>query len=310
MSLPFLDQTTQEESFFFFEYAKRRFEMSEYNNGQIECAIEDIKPAAKDFFKSDIPEGMLLDLIGDAISFHEANKNGCIYNPAFEGAESFIRYICSALDIDSFVQITNIFAVSAAYLPYPCDMTDAIIHFEDQKPVPTTFKYLGRYDDNKTKTLIKKLHTFNKLIKFSESGNYQKKKIENLLYKDSYLKEYRSTLYSIFYKSTGLLMYDLYICNDYNIRQTISEHRKLDKKIKCDPQYNNILSGNCIDCDYYSRCAATWKKRLKEAVEKISHQKNIDEYTNKMKCKNNIKYLVRQQINFADYEFNGTVQLL
>ena len=34
-----LDQTTLEESFFFCEYAKRRFEMSCYNNGEIENTI-------------------------------------------------------------------------------------------------------------------------------------------------------------------------------------------------------------------------------------------------------------------------------
>ena len=40
MRSPVLDQTNLEESFFFCEYAKRRFEMSEHNDGDIEKIID------------------------------------------------------------------------------------------------------------------------------------------------------------------------------------------------------------------------------------------------------------------------------
>ena len=47
MSTKNLDQTTLEESFFFCEYAKRRFEMSEYNDSQIDEIIDNLNHASR-----------------------------------------------------------------------------------------------------------------------------------------------------------------------------------------------------------------------------------------------------------------------
>ncbi len=82
MANSILDQTTLEESFFFCEYAKRRFEMSNYNNGEIERAIDIVGLILESHYKENynIPFPMKMDFLSEVISFCEAINKNCQTN--------------------------------------------------------------------------------------------------------------------------------------------------------------------------------------------------------------------------------------
>ena len=83
MSNPALDQTTLEESFFFSEYAKRRFEMSKFNDGQINGAIDNLNYRSSAIFCDDVPKSFDIDLLTESQEF--ATKSvGRVRNLNFE----------------------------------------------------------------------------------------------------------------------------------------------------------------------------------------------------------------------------------
>ena len=93
MSNPALDQTTLEESFFFCEYAKRSFEMSAHNNGQIENAMKYVQVTSRQVFMADIAEGMQIDLLADAVCCYEACIMCLLHITPYEGYEEYIAMI-------------------------------------------------------------------------------------------------------------------------------------------------------------------------------------------------------------------------
>lgn len=328
MRSPVLDQTNLEESFFFCEYAKRRFEMSDFNNGYIEYAIKHVKFTSKQFFESDIAEGMQINLLSDAIFYHEACMIGLRYITPFEGSEGYIHEISVQHYIENLLHISNRFKVSASFLPFPYDMAEIAAWTKRGKEVPATFKTLDSID----RRCVIALHPNRDYVSFCIDKNLQldeiidaitkqatlfksvndyenckRNDILNQIHRKSNLKTHRQSLYNTFYKSSGLLIYDLYISNNFKIDRALEEYRKLNPLEKCDPA-KKATSEDCAACKYFGECESNWRKHFKAAVEKISGTEESESYLNRIRDNAQVKLLKRQPISFFEYQFNGTVK--
>ncbi|GEM_PF-4155095 len=325
MSNPALDQTTLEESFFFCEYAKRRFEMSDHNNGHIEDAIKYIKFTSKQFFESDIAEGMQIDLLSDAIFCHEARMIGLRYITPFEGSEGYIEEISFQHYTENLLHISNSFKVSASFLPFPYDMAEIAVWTKSGKEVPATFKTLDSID----RRCVIALHRNRDYVLFCIDKNLQLDEIIDAITKQatllksvndyenckrndklkqihmkSNLKTHRQSLHNTFYKSSGLLIYDLYISNNFKIDRALEEYRKRNSLEKCDPA-KKATSEDCAGCKYFSECESNWRKHFKSAVEKISGTEGSESYLNRIRDKAQVRLLKRQPISFFEYQFSA-----
>ncbi|WP_291440112.1 hypothetical protein [Desulfovibrio sp.] len=321
-----LDQTALEESFFFCEYAKRRFEMSYDNNGHIEDAMKYIKFTSQQFFKADIPEGMQIDLLSDAIYCHEARIMGLRHITKFEGIEEYIEFITFYPYIEKLLRISNIFKVCAAFLPFPYDMVEVAKQIKRNESIPTTFKTLDKTDKrcviafhsnrdyvffgidknlhvNEIIDTLKKKATLFKSI--NDYENCKRKDILNTIHKQSNLKMHRQSLNNVFYKSTGLLIYDLYVSSNFNLDSAFMTHRRHAPQIKCDPS-KNPTSEDCANCKYFSSCTDLWRKQFNAAVEKISGAESAENWLNLAKKASPQKILPRRAISFFEYKFGGT----
>lgn len=318
-----LDQTTLEESFLFCEYAKRNFEMSDKNNGDIEEAINFICESSKIFFKKEIPIGMQLDLLNELIYKLEANSLGLQYNPSFEGIEKYLLAANIEFYIEKFLQISNFFKVGAGFLLFPYDMVEMATQAKCGGGVPRAFKSLERTDrrcvvicpDNleyaffgidknlpldemievlkKEVTLFKSMHDF---------GNSERKDILKDIHKESKSGSYRQSLNNLFYKTTGLLIYDLYISNNFSLDAAFEKHRSHAPQLKCDPSKKSN-SEDCIQCKHFSFCADLWKKQFNIAVKKISGTEENETFLNRIKNNVGVKQLERRAISFFEYDF-------
>ena len=129
MSNPALDQTTLEESFFFSEYAKRRFEMSKFNDGQINETIDNLNYRSSAIFCDDVPKSFDIDLLTDVIYVREALMLGFAYTASFTELRDYIIFLANAPDTERLLDITNHFNVSAACLPFPYEMAEIAMEF-------------------------------------------------------------------------------------------------------------------------------------------------------------------------------------
>lgn len=322
-----LDQTTLEESFFFCEYAKRRFEMSKYNDGQIESIIKSIDFISRQILEGEIKEGMIIDLLSDAIYYHESTIMGLMPIVSFKGLEKYIACISAKYQIELLLHISNIFKVNSAFLPFPCDMAEVTMRAKSGEQIPTTFKNLDRYDkrcviifhedtdyvffgidknlsSDETIKILKEKATV-----FKSINNYENCKQNDTLkdiHKQSKSGSYRQSLNNFFYKSTGLLIYDLYIANNYNLDSAFTEHRRHDPQTKCDPS-KNPTSEDCSMCKYFSSCAGLWRKQFNSAVKKICGALSPEDWLKHAKETRLKQMLTRRPVKFFEYEFKGTI---
>lgn len=324
MRSPVLDQTNLEESFFFCEYAKRNFEMSDKNNRTIEEGIDYICETSKKFFRKETPIGMQIDLFTDVIYKYEAKKIGFQYNISFEGSEFYIFAVTIEPYIENFLTISNFFKVSAAFLPFPYDMEEIAMRVKCGNGVPASFKALNRIDRrcvvifpknhdyvyfgiDRNLPLDKMIEVLNKQVTlFKSKGNYKnctQKEILKDIHKESKSRSYRQSLNNLFYKTTGLLIYDLYISNNCSLDTAITKQRAHAPQVKCDPSKKQT-SDDCAKCKHFSSCADLWKKQFIIAVEKISGTEENETYLNRIRYNPPANPLKRRAINFFEYEFN------
>ena len=298
MSVDFLDSTVVEENFFFTEYAKRRFESSKYNDGQIESIVEDLKPIARDFLKKDIPQGMLLDLLGDAIYFYESIKdNKSCYNISFNGLESLVFYICKRFNLDVFVDMIKVFKVNPVYLPYPLDMKSVIYYFKCNNKLPATYKCSDVSDSISDCGQRRKNELLKEMVRLINKKEFSYENIVKFLYKKSYAKKHRSTLYNVIYKLMGLLLYDLYLQNNFSINDAIMKFYHYEREVKCNPTCKSEVD-DCLACNYYAKCKAQWKKYFNSTRNNI-RDGSVKICEEKISGKSNMLY--RQPVDFDEY---------
>ncbi|MTJ92345.1 MAG: hypothetical protein F8N36_05720 [Desulfovibrio sp.] len=318
------DQTTLEESFFFCEYAKRNFEMSDKNNGTVEEGIDYICETSKTFFKKETPIGMQIDLFTDVIYKYEAKKIGFQYNISFEGSKFYLFAVTIEPYIENFLTISNFFKVSAAFLPFPYDMKEIAMQVKCGKGVPASFKALDRIDRrcvvifhnnqdyvyfgiDKSLPLDESIDVIKKqVILFKSRGDYKnctQKKILKEIHKESKSGSYRQSMNNLFYKTTGLLIYDLYISNNFDLDTAFTKQRAHAPQVKCDPS-KKPTSEDCIKCNHFSSCADLWKKQFNIAVEKISGTEKNETYLKRIRNNPPENPLKRRAINFFEYKFN------
>ena len=327
MSNPALDQTTLEESFFFCEYAKRSFEMSAHNNGQIENAMKYVQVTSRQVFIADIAEGMQIDLLADAVCCHEACIMSLRHITPYEGYEEYIVMISGQYFIENLLLTSYRFNVNAAFLPFPYDMVEVATRVKCGGGVPITFKILDRADrrcvisfnsnrdyiffgidknlsSEEMIDILKKKVTLIKSINNYE--NCKRKDILKDIHKQSNFGSHRQSLNNVFYKATGLLIYDLYIHNNFELDRALEEYRKLDTIIKCDPS-KKLTSEDCVKCNHFGKCESYWRKLFKAAVEKISGEEDNEAYLTRIKNEDKVNKIKRRPISFFEYEFRATV---
>ena len=328
MRSPVLDQTNLEESFFFCEYAKRRFEMSNDNNDSIECIIEIIGDTSSKFYASSIPEGMQLDLLSNSIHCLESDTLLLQRTYSLKGSEQYIDWLSLQPYIEYLLRVSKRFKANAAFLPFPYDMAEICARTKLGEDLPLAFKVLNKKDmrciivspSNNAYVYfgIDKNLQLNEIIDIlaeqatlfkssNDYGNCTRSDILNQIHRKSNLKTHRQSLYNTFYKSSGLLIYDLYISNNFKIDRALEEYRKLNPLEKCDPA-KKATSEDCAACKYFGECESNWRKHFKAAVEKISGTEESESYLNRIRDNAQVKLLKRQPISFFEYQFSGTVK--
>ena len=328
MRSPVLDQTNLEESFFFCEYAKRRFEMSNDNNERIQWFIESVGEISSKVYARSIPEGMQLDLLSNAIFCRESDTLGLQRTYSLEGSERHIDTLSFLPYIEYLLTVSKRFKVNAAFLPFPYDMVEICAQTKCDGDVPVAFKMLKKHDmrciivspsDNDYVYFgVDKNLQLNAIIDmlveqatlFKSSNDYEncmRSDVLNKIHRKSNLKTHRQSLHNTFYKSSGLLIYDLYISNNFKIDRALEEYRKLNPLEKCDPA-KKATSEDCATCKYFGECESNWRKHFKAAVEKISGTEESESYLNRIRDNAQVKLLKRQPISFFEYQFNGTVK--
>lgn len=327
MRSPVLDQTNLEESFFFCEYAKRRFEMSNDNNEHIHWFIESVGDISNEVYARSIPEGMQLDLLSNAIFCRESDTLCLQHTYSFEGSEKHINFLSLLPYIENLLIVSKRFKVNAAFLPFPYDMVEICAQTKCGEDVPLAFKMLNKDDmrciivspsDNdyvyfgvdKNLQLDEIIDAITKqatLFKSSNDyANCKRSDILNQLHRKSNLKTHRQSLYNTFYKSSGLLIYDLYISNDFKIDRALEEYRKLNPLEKCDPA-KKATSKDCAACKYFGECETNWRKHFKAAVEKISDTEGREAYLKRIRARVQVNQLKRRPKSFFEYDPRGIV---
>lgn len=323
-----IDQATLEDSFFFCEYAKRRFEMSEHNDGDIEKIIDTLNDILIKTLGADVPKSLRIDFLTDVIYAHEAYKISLRPAISLVDLQDHIVFLANTPLAKSLLDITDIFEVSAAFLPFPYDMAEVAMLEKSDNRIPNTFKTLSK----KNKQCVINCHNdcnyvyfgvdknlplaeiIDRLKKqatlFKSYKNYENCDSDEILieiHKQSKSKTYRQSLNNVFYKSTGLLIYDLYISNKFDLESALMKHRANIPQIKCDPS-KKPTSEDCVSCKYFSSCADLWRKQFNAAVEKISGTEERESYLNRIRDNAQVKLLKRQPISFFEYQFSGTVK--
>lgn len=331
-----LDQTTLEESFFFCEYAKRRFEMSCYNNGDIEKGIETIGCILNDHFQMryNIPYAMQLDFFSDVMTLceliviDELNKqfNCGIFETRRFTFKNFKEQIIKAFNeiknIKNILDIQSKFMIPASFLPFPYNIEEIILNFRSGIELPKAFpivklaerKCLVRDCNNYILFLINKNLTVKETIKeltkqatlFKSDGDYEHSSVQEILgdiHKELKSGKHRQSLNNVFYKSTGLLLYDIYISSNCNLDFVIDKYKKYDAKIKCDPSKKSTAE-NCNDCKQFSVCTNSWRKQFNSAVKKISGEQSSEDWLRHVKETSTAKQmLTRRSVKFFEYNF-------
>ena len=320
MSNPALDQTTLEESFFFSEYAKRRFEMSKFNDGQINGAIDNLNYRSSAIFCDDVPKSFDIDLLTDVIYVREALMLGFAYTVSFTELRDYIIFLANSPDAKRLLDITNHFNVSAACLPFPYEMAEIAMLTKSGEDIPITFKTLKKND----RRCVIHSHSDCRYVYFGIDKNLQLDEIIDLIkknatlfksrndyencerndiikevHKQSNLKTHRQALHNVFNKSMGLLIYDLYIDSDFDLERALERHRKHRSEIKCDPRKTDT-SEDCGQCKHFSRCSELWRKQFNIAVGKIKDTDSSEEWLDLIKINQN-KRLIRRPTSFFKY---------
>ncbi|WP_147357536.1 hypothetical protein [Desulfovibrio legallii] len=340
MANSILDQTTLEESFFFCEYAKRRFEMSNYNNGEIERAIDIVGLILESHYKENynIPFPMKMDFLSEVISFCEAinkkklsDKFGCGFVETrrftFKHlAGEIIQSINEIKNIATLLDAGSIFHMKTPFLPFPYNMEDIILDIRSGEELPTDFKLRNIEERkcfvmdcnnyilflmNRHVSLDETIQELTQQATLFKSNNdcekSEKPEILKAIHKKSKSEKYRQSLHNVYYKSIGILLYDLCVINKSSFEVAIDSLMRMNTKIKCDPKFNILEpSKDCNRCKKnFSKCRSQWNKQVKFAVDKIKGTESQEEWLTIIKetpqraCK-------RRPVSFFEYEF-GTV---
>ena len=276
--------------------------------------------ASRTIFRGDVQKSFDIDLLTDVIYAYEASIIGLHPIISFADLRGYISFLTKDPTTKLLLDITNFFKVSAACLPFPYDMAEVAMLTKSGAGVPITFKTLNRNDRrcvinhhsnysyvyfgvdknlelNEAIELLKKHATL-----FKSCNDYENCKRNDILkevHKHSNLKMHRQSLHNVFYKSTGLLIYDLYISSNFDIERALEEHRKHGPEIKCDPRKTDT-SEDCGRCQHFSRCSELWRKQFNNAVDKIKYTEKSEEWLDIIKG-NQKKYLLRRPTDFFEY---------
>ena len=333
-----LDQTTLEESFFFCEYAKRRFAMSCYNTGEIENTINIVGKVLEAHYeeKSVVPYPMKMDFLSDVIYCCEAMGINILMmqfggvsfetmNLAFKHLrEQIVQVINNISNIGILLDIASRFSVSPSFLPFPYKMEDVVLNYRANNELPAVFKCRDIVerkcvvkDCNNSIMFLVNAHmslkeTINELTRqatlFKSNSYYENCERSDVIKEVHRLSKsgsYRQTLQNIFYKATGLIIYDFCVLHNENLESALERHSRSDKSIKCDPLKKSTTT-DCIQCKYYSECRNMWTKQFKYAVEKIRGTQTAEEWMNLTKKISDANKLQRRTIGFFEYEFVDT----
>ncbi|ATD82477.1 hypothetical protein SAMN02910291_01234 [Desulfovibrio desulfuricans] len=337
MTNPALDQTTLEESFFFCEYAKRRFEVSSYNNGEIEKAIDTVGLILDSYYKEtyNVPYPMKMDFLSDVIIACEyigvnelAKKFRChrveTRKLSFKNlAEQANQAINELENIGNLLDIACRFNMSSSFLPFPYNMESVILNIVSNKGLPQAFKLRDIEEqkcfvmgcNNYILFLVNRHVSLDETIQeltrqatlFKSNDDYKKSgkpEILSAIHKKSKSGTHKQTQYNTYYKSIGIFLYDLCIINKYNYEGAADELMRMHTKIKCSPKFKILESSkDCNFCKKFGACRSLWKKQFFAAVDKIKGTESQEEWLKIAKEKSQQKICERRPVSFFEYKF-------
>lgn len=333
-----LDQTTLEESFFFCEYAKRRFEISPYNNGGIEEAIEMVGRILDSHYKEDhnVPYPMKMDFLSDVIIAFEffgvnklAKKFRCHYVETRKLSfnhlvDQTIQAMNELENIENLLDIACRFNMSPSFLPFPYNMKDVILDFLSNKRLPQAFKFRDIeerkcfvMDCNNYILFLANKHmpleeTIQELTRqatlFKSNNDYENSERPDVLtavHKESKSGIYRQSSNNAYHKTIGILLYDLCIINKYSLEAAIDELMAMPPTIKCSPKFEILASAkDCNLCKKFGECRSQWKKQFFAAVDKIKGTESQEDWLKIVK-ETQQKTCERRPVSFFEYEFGA-----
>lgn len=325
------DKTISEESFFFCEYAKRRFEVSPYNNGEIEKSINIAGLILESYYKDsyNVPYPMKMDLLSDAIIACEglglnefAIKFRC---HRVETRKITLKHLAEQISLainqlDNIGNLLNIacrFNVLPSFLPFPYNMKDIILNIVSNGQLPEALKFRNIeerkcvvMDCNNYILFLANKHmsleeTIQELARqatlFKSNNDYEnseKPEILNDIYKELKSGEYRHTSKNAYYKLIGILLYDLCVINKCSLESAIDELMRMQPEIKCGQGLTS--TDDCNRCKKFGKCRSLWNKQFLAAVNKIKGTESQEDWL-KIAKEAPQKKCDRRPVSFFEY---------
>lgn len=325
-----LDQTAWEESFFFCEYSKRNFELSNFNDGLIKSSFHHVISTAMFVFKENsIPIGVAVAILSEAINAFDSIRSG--FKPVFKfkNLEDYIIYLTLSLPMEDLLYISNKYCVNAAYLLFPYDMNSVILRILDGEGVPLDFKFLPIerkclihdipnndyvfFGVNKELAIDEMM----RLIKeqatlFKSVNNYENSELKETLiskHKNSqYAREYRRTKMNAFNKATGIHLYDLSIKDSFDREEAFRQYMSLHPSIKCDPSLQNKTATENCPCKNFGLCRNNWMKYFQEAfgkIQTVAHSDDCIDHAKKVATTQDIVRYPADYLSTDNFDFSN-----